>query len=158
MTVVGQKHDREVKRYPHQSLFIVLQLLIKSYKVIHQARKYKKGRVTTCVARLHTMLKINEVTGTYDHDSFSKIELGEVEISLKEAWKNVQDLHESFQYTREEGANAAKENEIEKEQIDYIVTCLPSTPLDPRVDPGVHQGQPCLTPGLTLGSSRVDPA
>ena len=37
-------------------------------------------------------------------------------------------------------------------------TCLPSTLLDPRVDPGVHQGQPCLTPGLTLGSSRVDPA
>ena len=37
-------------------------------------------------------------------------------------------------------------------------TCLPSTLLDPRVDPGVHQGQPWLTPGLTLGSSRVDPA
>ena len=90
-------------------------------KVIHQARKNKKGRVTSCVARLHSMLKLNEVTGTYNHDSISKIELGEVEISLKEAWKNVLDLHESFQDTREEGADAAKESEIEKEQLDYIV-------------------------------------
>ena len=90
-------------------------------KVIHQARKNKKGRVTACVGRLHTLLKLNEVTGTYNHDSISKIELGEVEISLKEAWKNVLDLHESFQDTREEGADAAKESEIEKEQLDYIV-------------------------------------
>ena len=90
-------------------------------KVIHQARKNKKGRVTSCVTRLHTLLKLNEVTGTYNHDSISKIELGEVEISLKEAWKNVLDLHESFQDTREEGADAAKESEIEKEQLDYIV-------------------------------------
>ena len=93
----------------------------KDSKVIHQVRGDKKGRITRCVKRLQDMLRLNEVTGTYDHDSFSKIELGEVEISLKENWKNIQDLHESYQYTREEGANATKENEIENEQNDYIM-------------------------------------
>ena len=67
------------------------------------------------------MLKPNDVTGTYDHDSFSKIDFREKEISLKEAWKNVQDLHQSFREPREVGANATKEDEIEKEQIDYLV-------------------------------------
>ena len=93
----------------------------KDSKVIHQVRGDNKGRITRCVKRLQNMFKLNDVTGTYDHESISKIELGEVEISLKETWKNIQDLHDSFQHTREVGVNATKEKEIENEQLDYIV-------------------------------------
>ena len=90
-------------------------------KVITQVRRREEKRVTTRVDRLHTILKLNDDTGTYDHDSISKIELCDMEIGLKEAWKNVQYLHDSFQHTREVGASATKESEIEKEQSDYIV-------------------------------------
>ena len=93
----------------------------KDSKVIHQVRGDNKGRITRCVKRLQNMFKLNDVTGTYDHESISKLELGEVEISLKETWKNIQDLHDSFQHTREVGVNATKEKEIENEQLDYIV-------------------------------------
>ena len=36
--VVGQKRDREAKRYAHQSLFIVMHLLLKSYHVIYRKK------------------------------------------------------------------------------------------------------------------------
>ena len=35
---VGQKRDREAKRYAHQSLFIVMHLLLKSYDVIYKKK------------------------------------------------------------------------------------------------------------------------
>ena len=75
-------------------------------KVISKVRGEEKTRITKKVDRLHKILKLNDVTGDYDHHSISEIELGDAEISLKEAWKNVQDLHDSFQYTREVGDNA----------------------------------------------------
>ena len=89
-------------------------------KVISKVRGEEKTRITKKVDRLHKILKLNDVTGNYDHHSISEIELGDAEISLKEAWKNVQDLHDSFQYTREVGDNATKESEIEKEQDNYL--------------------------------------
>ena len=36
-----------------------------------------------------------------------------------------------------------------------ICMCLPSTLLDPRVNPEVNQGYPCLPPGSTLGSLYI---
>ena len=70
---------------------------------------------------LSTILQFNDITGTFGHDSISKIGLREVDFSLKEVWKNDQALNNSFQHTSEVGANATKESEIEKEQIDCIV-------------------------------------
>ena len=65
--------------------------------VIKDARKSQKGRVTKKVDRILTILKIEN--GSYDHN-FSKIELGQVEVSLKESFKNVEDLHDRFQWYR----------------------------------------------------------
>ena len=87
--------------------------------VIKEARKNEKGRVTRKVDRILTILKVE--SGSYDHNSISKIELGQAEVSLKEAFKNVEDLHDRFQCYRAKGADAAKESEIEIEQNDYIV-------------------------------------
>ena len=87
--------------------------------VIKEVRKSQKGRVTRKVDRILTILKIEN--GSYDHGSISKIELGQAEVSLKESFKNVEDLHDRFQWYRAKGADAIKESEIEIEQDDYIV-------------------------------------
>ena len=87
--------------------------------VIKEARKNEKGRVTRKVDRILTILKVE--SGSYDHNSISKIELGQAEVSLKEAFKNVEDLHDRFQCYRAKGADAAKEGEIEIEQNDYTL-------------------------------------
>ena len=87
--------------------------------VIKEARKNEKGRVTRKVDRILTILKVE--SGSYDHNSISKIELGQAEVSLKEAFKNVEDLHDRFQCYRAKGADATKESEIEIDQNDYIV-------------------------------------
>ena len=56
--------------------------------VIKEARKNEKSRVTRKVDRILTILKVE--SGSYDHNSISKIELGQAEVSLKEAFKNVE--------------------------------------------------------------------
>ena len=88
---------------------------------IKKARGVEKGKVTRCVDRILDILKVDEAN-SYDHKSISKIEIGEAEISLKEAFKNVEDLHNKYQWYRDEGTDAAKEEEIVNEQIEYFVT------------------------------------
>ena len=71
----------------------------KDAKVLKSQRGHEKGRVTRYVDRILAILKLNE-SNSYDHNSISKIELGQAEISLKEAFKNVEDLHNKYHWYR----------------------------------------------------------
>ena len=85
----------------------------KDAKVLKSQRGHEKGRVTRYVDRILAILKLNEYN-SYDHNSISKIELAQ-------AFKNVEDLHNMYQWHRDEGTDAAKEEEIENEQNEYFV-------------------------------------
>ena len=89
-------------------------------KVIKVVRSSEKGRVTRYVDRINAILKIDESTGTYKHESISKIELRDMQISLKQALQNVQDLHLNYQVNREEGADETEEAKIEESENAYI--------------------------------------
>ena len=80
---------------------------------IKKAWDTEKSRVTRNVNRILKILRVDE-SGNYDHDSISEIELGQSEVSLREAFKNVEDLHShmfSLSY------DAAWDKEIEDEHI-----------------------------------------
>ena len=90
-------------------------------KIILKARGTEKGRVTRNVDRILAILKIDEAKSDYNHESISKIELKETEVSLREALKNVQELHDRYQWHRVDGATDVEETKIEEEQNAYIV-------------------------------------
>ena len=69
----------------------------KDAKVLKSQRGQEKGQVTRCVKRILTILKFDD-SNSYDHNSIDKIELEQAEISLKEAFKNVKDLHDKYLY------------------------------------------------------------
>ena len=93
----------------------------KDPKVLKSQRSQEKGRVTRCVNQILEILKLDE-SNSYDHKSIDKIELEQAEINLKEAFNNVRDLHDEYQWYRDEGTDASKEEEIVNEQIEYFVT------------------------------------
>ena len=70
-------------------------------RIILKARGTEKGRVTRNVDRILAILKIDETKSDYNHESISKIELKESEVSLREAFKNVQELHDKNQWHSE---------------------------------------------------------
>ena len=90
-------------------------------RIILKARGTEKGRVTRNVDRILAILKIDETKSDYNHESISKIELKETEVSLREAFKNVQELHDRYQWHRVDGATDVEEAKIEEEQNAYIV-------------------------------------
>ena len=56
-----------------------------------------------------------------------------------------------------ESLHPLTEEDIDKTKaLVESLSFLPASLDDPRVNPGVKQGQPCLTPGSTLGSTRAD--
>ena len=97
---------------------------------IKKARGVEKGRVTRCVDQILTVLKLDE-SNSYDHKSISRIEVGEAEITLKEAFTNVVDLHSRYQVHRAVGTDAAEEEALENGENDYIVA----------VETKYHEGQ-----------------
>ena len=84
---------------------------------IKEARKNEKRRVTIKVDRILTILKVE--SGSNDHSSISKIELGQPEVSLKKVFTNGEDFHDRFKCLKAKGADATNESEIEIEQNDY---------------------------------------
>ena len=96
-------------------------------KLIKKVRGSEKGKLTKYVDRIHEILRVDEATGSYDHESISRIELSGVEISVKEAFKNTQDLHSHLQCNRAEGANAEEESKIEDEMAAYSMSVDIST-------------------------------
>ena len=100
------------------STIVVEALASKDAKQIKQVRAVEKGRVTRKVDRL---LKILDITDRTTHDNISKIEVKETELGLREAMKNVDMLHDRYQIFREQGKDAPEEENLEKEENEYIV-------------------------------------
>ena len=95
-------------------------LASKDDKIIKQVRGTEKGRVTRFVDQILRILQISEGI-SYDLEKISKIEVKETELSLREALKNVQQLHDGYQWYRSEGKDATEEESIEIDQNDYIM-------------------------------------
>ena len=66
------------------------------------------------------ILKLS-ANSTYDHENISKLEVKETELSLREAFKNIQQLHIRYLLYRKDGKDAAEEETIEDEQNYYIM-------------------------------------
>ena len=85
-------------------------------KIIEKAFHTEKGQVTRKVDRILKILEVDE-SGSFDHESTSKIELEESEECVKESFRIVVDLHWylSFRKFSVEGIDAAREEDIEVE-------------------------------------------
>ena len=84
-------------------------------KIIKQLRGTEKGRVTRLVDRILKILQ-NPDGASDNHDEVKKTEL-----SLEKAFKDVQKLHDGYQWYRSKGKDATEEETIEIEQNDYIM-------------------------------------
>ena len=88
--------------------------------LIKKVRGIEKGRVTRYSDCILKILQLS-ANSTYDHENISKLEVKDTELSLKEAFKNIQQLHGRYLLYRKDGKDAAEEETIEIEQNDYIM-------------------------------------
>ena len=97
---------------------VIEALASKDANVIKKARGKEMSRVYKYANRILKVLKLSG--SSYCHEYIAKV-VEETEPSLEEVLKNVQLLHDGYQWYRSEGKDATEEETIENEQNDYIV-------------------------------------
>jgi len=99
--------------------YVIKALASRDVNVIKKLRGKEMSRVYKHANRILKILKISG-SSSYDHEIIAEV-VKEAELSLEEAIKNVQLLHDGYQWYRDEGKDAIEEEKIENEQNDYIV-------------------------------------